>query len=969
MKKKVLSLLILIGIAIRIYSQTDVVVFSGNTHSGCYNSNPVTSAPQQKWEFEMSATNCSEPIIVGDKILVNAYDKENNKGYQFALDKNTGKQIWRNNIPEQLSTPTVTGNKLLYGSKSKLTIALDLNNGNEIWRYTDISGMTCFAPAIVNGRAYFGTHGKEWCIVDINTGSLIKKQTNENGICCSPSWDDKHVYFTDWDGNLHKQDIFSLTDTVIYRTDKSSHVAPTITGNCGLMTNDNGLLISVNLDTGEEIWRFDPRGKLWRSPSVKDSICIIVTDDSHIYGIDTKTGNTIWDVKKEGVIYTSASIADDIAYINCGDKKMYAFGVYSGEEIWQIRLDDVAGQPFIENETLYFTSGAKVYAYVSPPPHPVEPEMVFVQGGTFLMGCTAEQGDDCYDWEKPAHQVTVSSFNIGKYPVTVAQFREFVNATNYITEAEQDGGNVRVKKKLEKRSDANWRNPYFKQTDNDPVVLIAWNDAQRYIEWLNQVSGKNYRLATEAEWEYAARGGSKSKGYKYSGSDNIDEVAWYGPNSGKSTHPVGTKMPNELGIYDMNGNVWEWCGDYWGEYPASPQQDPVVTLSSISRVNRGGSWLPLARNCRVSSRGGYPPSYLISYIGFRVAISDHAQFKIAGNSNHHFCFQGEPVKSFNGVVWTHRIENNSAGVSMVTEDMAFCSDTKGYLYAIDCKTGDLIWKFNAGSKLYDGPNIKDNTAYLGTANGTVFAIDLSTGKEKWRIKTDGNVCFPPNLKDNLGYALSHDKKLYVFDLESGEIQDTIRENHVLCGTPTIKHDNIYYSDWGGNFHCVDLNSREKKWTFNTKEDSKQFTNPSIPDSLAYFVYDSALFAVNSKSGELQWTFKSDGKLFRTPAIKDNLLVFTTEKSHLYAFDITTKEIAWDFRSEGTNWSRPIIVKDVVYYASGNKVIYAFDLKTGNKYWEYKFPNETNVPLNGNSAPYYYNKALYIANGNTVYKIE
>ncbi|MDR1675567.1 MAG: PQQ-binding-like beta-propeller repeat protein, partial [Tannerella sp.] len=162
MKKKVLSLLILIGIAIRIYSQTDVVVFSGNTHSGCYSSNPVTSAPQQKWEFEMPATNCSDPIIVGDKILVNAYDKESNKGYQFALDKNTGKQIWRNNIPEQLSTPTVAGDKVLYGSKSKLTTALDLDNGKEIWRYTDISGMTCFAPAIVNGRAYFGTHGKEW---------------------------------------------------------------------------------------------------------------------------------------------------------------------------------------------------------------------------------------------------------------------------------------------------------------------------------------------------------------------------------------------------------------------------------------------------------------------------------------------------------------------------------------------------------------------------------------------------------------------------------------------------------------------------------------------------------------------------------------------------------------------------------------------------------------------------------------
>jgi outer membrane protein assembly factor BamB len=363
MNKKILSLIVLVKITISVYSQTDVVVFSGNTHSGCYDSSPVTSEPQQKWEFEMPAHSCSSPLIIGDIILVNSYDKENNKGYQFALDKTTGKQIWRNNTPEQLSTPTVTGDKALYGSKNNLTIALNVKTGSEIWRYTDISDMTCTPPAIVNDRACFGNHGGEWCIVDVSNGNLIKKQMIGSGICCFPSWNNKYVYFTDWAGNLHKQDIFSLTDTVIYRTDKSSHVAPTIINNTGIMTNDNGLLISVNLDTGKEIWRFQSSGKLWRSPSVKDSICIIITDNSHIYGIDIKNGNTIWEVKKEGIVYTSASITGHIAYIGCGDKKMYALGVFNGEETWNLQLDDIAGQPFIENETLYFTSGKKVYAY------------------------------------------------------------------------------------------------------------------------------------------------------------------------------------------------------------------------------------------------------------------------------------------------------------------------------------------------------------------------------------------------------------------------------------------------------------------------------------------------------------------------------------------------------------------------------------------------------------------------------
>ena len=357
-------LIILIGITGRSYAQSDVVVFSGNTHAGCYDSSPVTSIPKQKWEFEMPANNCSDPIIIGDIILVNAYNKENNKGWQFALDKNTGKEIWRNDISEQLSTPTVKGDKALYGSKSNMTIALNLKTGKEIWRYTDISGMTCVAPAIIDDRVYFGNHGKEWCIVDIHNGSLIKKQMVEAGICCFPSWDNKYVYFTDWAGNLHKQDIFSLTETfIMYRTDKSSHVAPTIINNIGIMTNDNGLLISVDLDTGKEIWRFQTDGKLWRSPSVKDNICLIITDNSHIYGIDIQNGNAIWEAKKEGVIYTSASITDHIAYVSCGDQKIYAFELYSGKEIWHIQLHDVAGLPFIENQTLYFTSGGKVLAY------------------------------------------------------------------------------------------------------------------------------------------------------------------------------------------------------------------------------------------------------------------------------------------------------------------------------------------------------------------------------------------------------------------------------------------------------------------------------------------------------------------------------------------------------------------------------------------------------------------------------
>ncbi len=164
------------------------------------------------------------------------------------------------------------------------------------------------------------------------------------------------------------------------------------------------------------------------------------------------------------------------------------------------------------------------------------PQMVLVEGGTFTMGCTDEQVGDCNDDEKPAHQVTVSNFQIGKYEVTQAEWKAVM-------------GN----------------NPSeFKNCDHCPVHLVSWNDVQEFIKKLNQKTGKNYRLPTEAEWEYAARGGQKSNKTEFAGSQNLDAVGWYDHNSDSKPHPVGGKAPNELGIYDMSGNVWEWCADWYG---------------------------------------------------------------------------------------------------------------------------------------------------------------------------------------------------------------------------------------------------------------------------------------------------------------------------------------------------------------------------------------------------------------------
>jgi formylglycine-generating enzyme required for sulfatase activity len=216
--------------------------------------------------------------------------------------------------------------------------------------------------------------------------------------------------------------------------------------------------------------------------------------------------------------------------------------------------------------------------------------MLPVDGDKFYMGCTSEQGNDCYNKERPAHIVTVGDFLIGKYPVTQKQWTRVME-----------------------------NNPSEFKGDDLPVENVSWNDAQDFIKKLNSTSGKRYRLPTEAEWEYAARGGIKSEGLKYAGSGSADDAAWYDGNSGETTHPVGTKRPNELDIYDMSGNVWEWVEDRFGEYGNDPKTNPTGPPSGSTRVNRGGSWDSDARYCRTSNRSDNTTESRYSSLGFRVA--------------------------------------------------------------------------------------------------------------------------------------------------------------------------------------------------------------------------------------------------------------------------------------------------------------------------------------------------------------
>ncbi len=245
--------------------------------------------------------------------------------------------------------------------------------------------------------------------------------------------------------------------------------------------------------------------------------------------------------------------------------------------------------------------------------------LVKVKGGTFQMGDVNNEG---YNTEKPVHTVKLTyDYWIGKYAVTFREYDTFCAATS--RSVPDDDGWGRGQR---------------------PVIWVIWNDAIGYCNWLSEKEGiakaydsngnlldrngnittdikqvKGYRLPTEAEWEYAARGGQKTNGYKYAGSDDLNEVVWYDDNSDRQTHPVGEKKGNELGLYDMTGNVWEWCHDWYGVYASRTQTNPTGPSSGSRRVLRGGSWQTYDWLCRAAVRPDYTPGNGVNgLLGFRL---------------------------------------------------------------------------------------------------------------------------------------------------------------------------------------------------------------------------------------------------------------------------------------------------------------------------------------------------------------
>ena len=230
-------------------------------------------------------------------------------------------------------------------------------------------------------------------------------------------------------------------------------------------------------------------------------------------------------------------------------------------------------------------------------------KMIWVEGGEFMMGCTSEQGS-CDNDEQNVRRVTLDGFYIGMLEVTQSQWEKVMGTSIYQQKSKANGDRT------------------FGVGPDYPMYFVSWEEADEFCRQLSNKTGRTYTLPTEAQWEYAARGGKKNEGTKYAGSNMVDAVAWYGESSSSgNTHPCGTKRANALGIYDMSGNVWEWCKDWYSSsYTSYDTNNPTGPSSGSIRVNRGGGWNYSAGYCRVAYRNNYSPGDRNSDLGFRVVL-------------------------------------------------------------------------------------------------------------------------------------------------------------------------------------------------------------------------------------------------------------------------------------------------------------------------------------------------------------
>ena len=513
-----------------------------------------------------------------------------------------------------VSSGELTKNVELFQSAANSNISLSVDNLN----YTSDGGSLSFS--IKSNISWKVSSGQEWCHVSPTSGnndgsisvkvdkntSLSERTTTitvqsdagnqtvkviQSGADPVLSLSVASIDFTTEGGSKS----FSITSNASWTVTSSSDwcsVNPTYGNNDGRVSinvdkntslSERTATITVKSDAGNQTVKVIQSGANPELKLNKNNLSFTALEGSDAFSI---TSNTFWSItcNQDWCMVSSSTGSNDATVtVNVSenpstDSRTATITVKADNLQQNIKVTQ-SGAKKEDLNTRTFTVNGVTF------------KMIRVEGGTFTMGGTSEQGGEAWEDESPTHRVTLSTYYMGETEVTQELWQAVLGS-----------------------------NPSYYSGGQRPVERVSWYDCQYFINELNSLTGCNFHLPTEAQWEFAARGGNKSLGYKYAGSNVIDNVAWYYGNSADKTHDVAQKSPNELGLYDMSGNVWEWCQDWYGAYSSSSQVNPTGPSSGVNRVYRGGSLTLRAEGCRVSYRVDIQPSSTYTNLGFRLAL-------------------------------------------------------------------------------------------------------------------------------------------------------------------------------------------------------------------------------------------------------------------------------------------------------------------------------------------------------------
>ncbi|BBE30508.1 hypothetical protein OSSY52_06490 [Tepiditoga spiralis] len=612
----------------------------------------------------------------------------------------------------------------------------------------------------------------------------------------------------------------------------------------------------------------------------------------------------------------------------------------------------------------------------------VKDKMTYIKKGTFKMG-----SNNGYSDEKPSHKVELTyKFLIGNYEVTFEEYDKYCEETG-----------------VKKPNDEGWGR------GKRPVINVIWYDAIKYCNWKSKKEGlpvaydsngnlldengnkttdlskvAGYRLPTEAEWEYAARGGMQSKGNKYAGSNTVGDVAWHSNNSLGKTHEAGTKKSNELGIYDMSGNVWEWCNDWYDEnyYTNSPQTNPYNSVESGYKVIRGGSWHTKSKDTKVSSRNKIIKNYKYNDVGFRI-VKTGIVISLISPRNYEIVNEDKIKLKWNVVNDDRRkfmydvyFGTEKENLLKVSEDQKENSYNLGerkekgiYYWKVKIKSnkgetfetqiyhfyvggGILKWKYETGNNVYSSPTIgRDGTIYVGSEDGNVYAIKQN-GTLKWKYEIKGWFSFKKGVNsspaigaDGTVYVGSEDGNVYAIK-QDGILKWKYKTGGRVNSSPAIGRDGtIYVGSEDGNVYAIKQDGT-LKWKYEIKGwfSFKKGVNSSPAIGADGTVYvgseDGNVYAIK-QDGTLKWSYETKGRVNSSPAIgRDRTIYVGSEDGNVYAIkqDGTLK---WSYETKGRVNSSPAIGRDrTIYVGSEDGNVYAIK-QDGTLKWSYETKGRVN----------------------------